>query len=63
MAMLVRLQADLTFEIEELDIESDDNLLKRYQWLIPVIEADGRELARAPIREAELRRVTSALFA
>jgi glutaredoxin len=36
------LQSDgLTFELEEVDIESDERLLRRYLERIPVIELDG----------------------
>ena len=39
---LGRLLADgLAFELEEVDIESDDDLLKRYLERIPVIELEG----------------------
>jgi len=31
----------LSFEIEEIDIESDDQLLSRFLERIPVIELDG----------------------
>lgn len=61
--MLKRLESDFAFRIEEVDIEGDNDLLKHYQWLIPVIEADGRELARAPIRESVLRRALASLRA
>jgi len=30
-----------SFEVEEVDIESDDELMKRYLERIPVIELDG----------------------
>jgi glutaredoxin len=39
---LQRLLADgLSFELEEVDIESDDDLLRRFLERIPVIELDG----------------------
>lgn len=39
---LRRLQSDgLTFELEEVDIESDEKLLRRYLERIPVIEVEG----------------------
>jgi Glutaredoxin-like domain (DUF836) len=38
----MRLLADgLSFQLEEVDIESDDELLRRYLERIPVIEVDG----------------------
>lgn len=41
-AGLERLLADgAPFELEEIDIESDDQLLKAYLERIPVIEFDG----------------------
>ncbi len=41
-AGLERLLADgASFELEEVDIESDDELLKRFLERIPVIELDG----------------------
>jgi hypothetical protein len=41
-AGIERLLADgASFELEEIDIESEDELLKRYLERIPVIELDG----------------------
>ena len=41
-AGLGRLRADgVLFELEEVDIESDDELLRRYLERIPVIELNG----------------------
>ena len=39
---LVELRADgLDFRLEEIDIESDDELLRRYLERIPVVELEG----------------------
>jgi glutaredoxin len=39
---LEKLRRDgLSFEVEEIDIESDDELLRRFVERIPVIEVDG----------------------
>jgi glutaredoxin len=39
---LERLRAGgLSFELDEIDIESDDELLKRYLERIPVVELEG----------------------
>jgi glutaredoxin len=35
------LSESLAFELEEVDIDSDDDLLRRYLERIPVIEVDG----------------------
>jgi glutaredoxin len=41
-AGLDSLRADgLDFELEEIDIDTDDELLRRYLERIPVIEVDG----------------------
>ena len=41
-AGLEELRADgVSFELEEVDIESDDELMKRFLERIPVIELDG----------------------
>jgi glutaredoxin len=41
-AGLEKLRAEgLSFELEEVDIDSDDDLLKRYLERIPVVELDG----------------------
>ena len=41
-AGLEQLRADgVSFELEEVDIECDDELLRRYLERIPVIELDG----------------------
>ncbi|HEX5938864.1 MAG TPA: glutaredoxin family protein [Dehalococcoidia bacterium] len=56
MSLLRRLQPEFLFELEEVDIEQDDKLLKLYQWRIPVVTLDGREIAAAPINFSDLRR-------
>lgn len=49
-ALLARLAAETGFALEKVDIEHDPALEYRYQWAIPVVELDGVELARAPLR-------------
>jgi glutaredoxin len=41
---------------DEIDIESDDELLKRYLERIPVIALDGEELYDFFVDEQDLRR-------
>jgi glutaredoxin len=43
-AALDRIRAKYPFNLEEIDIEADDALLKRYLERIPVIALDGEEL-------------------
>ena len=52
--LLRSLHQDLRFEINEVDIEADDELLQRYVFAIPVIAVGEREVARAPIRAGAL---------
>jgi glutaredoxin len=40
-ALLGLLADGLSFELEEIDIDSDEELLRRYLERIPVIELDG----------------------
>ena len=44
----------LTFELVEVDIESDDALLARYLERIPVVALDGEELFDFFVDEAAL---------
>ena len=54
--MLLELEKELAFELVEVDIEQDDALLRRYQWTIPVLLLEGKEIAAAPITRRYLRR-------
>ena len=54
--VLERIQAERPFRLEEIDIESDDALLRRYLERIPVIALDGEELFDHFVEEEALRR-------
>ena len=54
--VLLRLRADVAFELREIDIERDDDLFKRYLERIPVICLNGEELFEFHVDEAALRR-------
>ena len=43
-AQLEQLQSDYQFELEQIDIESNDDLHRLYLERIPVIALDGEEL-------------------
>jgi glutaredoxin len=49
------LQRDLSFELRELDITTDDRLHRSYFERIPVISVDGEELCEHILREAVVR--------
>jgi hypothetical protein len=44
-AELVRLSAELGFELEEVEIDGVRELEERYRERIPVVEVDGEEVA------------------
>ncbi len=47
--MLAALAPRLRFVVERVDIEADDELLRRYMFEIPVVAVAGRDVAKAPI--------------
>jgi glutaredoxin len=55
-AALQRIRATAPFVLEEIDIEADDALLRRYLERIPVIALDGEELFDFFVDEQALMR-------
>jgi glutaredoxin len=53
---LLRIRATQPFELRQVDIESDEELFKRYLERIPVIALDGEELSDHFVDEQALRR-------
>ena len=54
-AALERVRATHAFRLEEVDIETDDELFKRYLERIPVIALDGEELFELFVDERALK--------
>ena len=52
---LERIRGSEPFDLVEVDIEHDDDLLKRYLERIPVIALDGEELFDFFVDEPKLR--------
>jgi hypothetical protein len=50
------LQAELGFELREVDIATDGELEARYRELIPVVEIDGERLFTYYVHEQAFRR-------
>ncbi|WP_354697526.1 hypothetical protein DSM112329_03159 [Paraconexibacter sp. AEG42_29] len=50
-----RIHAEVPFHLQDVDIESDDALHKRYLERIPVLVLDGEELYDFFVDEADLR--------
>jgi glutaredoxin len=55
-AVLQRVRATHPFDLEEVDIETDDALLARYLERIPVVAVDGVELFELFVDEEALAR-------
>jgi glutaredoxin len=55
MTVLRGLQAELAFELRELDIDSEERLLRDYFERIPVIAVDGEEVCEYFVQEAAVR--------
>ena len=53
---LERVRAEHPFALREVDIERDDELLRRYLERIPVVSLDGEELFDYYVDEQALRR-------
>jgi hypothetical protein len=55
MTLLRRVQAELGFELTELDISGDDALQRAYFERIPVVALDGELLCEYFVEESVLR--------
>ena len=53
-ALLAELQPDFGFTLSDVDITRDADLFARYQFDIPVLLRDGREIARGRVADHEL---------
>jgi glutaredoxin len=63
-AGLEQIRADgAAFELRELDIDSDDEMLKAYLERIPVIEIDGREVCDLGLDAGAVRAVLGTVSA
>ena len=54
-AVLDKVRADIPFELREIDIESDPELLQKYGEQIPVVFIEGFKAFKFRVDEAELR--------
>jgi glutaredoxin len=55
MTLLRRLQPELEYQLEELDISADERLHRAYFERIPVLCVDGEELCEYFVEEAVVR--------
>lgn len=61
--LLTHLGPRLGFDLRDVNIESDDALLGRYVFEIPVVELNGVTLATAPISPVALEEAIEAALA
>ena len=59
-ALLLRLQNELPFDLQLVDITADATLYDRYKEAVPVVEWNGEELLSAPIGETMARTILGA---
>ncbi|SES69631.1 Glutaredoxin [Salinibacillus kushneri] len=55
--LLMLLQEEYDFDIEEKDIYQDDELLEKYQISIPVIQVDEEEIDGSQMNFQQIRKV------
>lgn len=53
--VLRKLQREIPFSLEVVDIESDEALFDRYWLRIPVVAVEGEDVAEAPLDVDRLR--------
>jgi glutaredoxin len=53
-AVIFELKDEVTFELEEVDIESSDELTERYGLMIPVVHIDGEEVAYGYVNKFDI---------
>jgi glutaredoxin len=54
-AVIEAVRAEIGFDLEEIDIESDDTLIRDYGLRIPVVAIDGEDLFEISVKAAALR--------
>jgi glutaredoxin len=54
--VLLELQQEYSFTLQEVDIYQDDSLLETYQLMIPVVAIDGEDVAFGQIQKVEIRK-------
>jgi glutaredoxin len=57
--MLRKLQREIRFSLEVVDIESDKGLFDRYWDRVPVVAVDGKEVAARPSMPGGCGRIAS----
>lgn len=55
MVVLMKINKEIPITIESIDIYKDDELLEKYQIMIPVVEVDGVEVDFGILSEEKIR--------
>ncbi|MBL4954979.1 glutaredoxin family protein [Neobacillus sp. YIM B02564] len=53
-AVLLELREEYHFTLEEVDIETSDELTERYGLMIPVVHIDGEEVAYGIVNKIDI---------
>jgi glutaredoxin len=53
-AVILELKNEMIFELEEVDIESSDELTELYGLMIPVVHLDGQEVAYGIVNKYDI---------
>jgi hypothetical protein len=61
LAMLRRAAEDVPMRVVLRDVDADPELLRRYDWRVPVVLAGGREVAEGVITPLALREALRAV--
>ncbi len=54
---LLKVQQELPFSLNEIDIEKDKTAFEKYKYLIPVIEIDGEKAFNYKVNENEFKKI------
>lgn len=56
-AILLKVQAEIPFAMQEIDISQNQVLFEKYKYLIPVVAIDGQDIFVSKVSEFRLRKV------
>ena len=54
--ILLKVQAEIPFALQEIDISQNQELFEKYQYVIPVVAIDGEDIFVSKVSEFRLRK-------
>ena len=54
---LLEIKKEISFALNEVDIEKNEEIFEKYKYLIPVIELDGKIISNYRVNEDELKKL------